>query len=168
MWKTLSVLLFLFLLVVFWGLKKLEENPSVQQVTGLSSLARTECIPVRCKAFCRSLTQWRVVLLLEVGLFGLCQLHTMHPYIRAVSLLTGTLISGLTWKEQAWHFPPDHIPGWTSHHGSSTSGRIGIEKKNLCLVSKVELEKRSGILGVLYFQALNRIQPIIYQRQHQR
>lgn len=61
--------------VVFSGLKTLEKKPSGQQVTGLSSLALTECIPVPCKAFCCS--QWHVVLPLEVGLFGV----TKHPYI---------------------------------------------------------------------------------------
>lgn len=84
------------------------------------------------RPFVAPLTQWHVVLLLEVGLFGLCQLHTMHPYIPAAPpnppTPTGTLISGLTWKEQDWHFSswphswPDESPG--IFH---TSVRVGNE-----------------------------------------
>lgn len=36
------------------GLKRLEKSPTGQQVSGLSSLAQAECIPVRWKAFCCS------------------------------------------------------------------------------------------------------------------
>lgn len=50
----MSIFIFCSFWSFFWGLKKLEKKPTGQEVTGPSSLARSECIPVRCKAFCCS------------------------------------------------------------------------------------------------------------------
>lgn len=145
--KTMFSVHFYVLIGRFLGVKTLEKNPTGQQVTGLSSLARTECIPVA------PLTQWHVVLLLEVGLCGFCQLPykaSIHP-----SLLTGTLISGLTWEEQDWHFLPPLLlttfPADTRHRVSSTrlEGRREKEKTMLgnapasstdCLTASCEIQ----------------------------
>lgn len=104
-----------FFCCFFLGLETLERSPTGQQVTGLSSLARTECIPVRCKALCcspdtmtRSITAAsRIVWLLPAPYNA-----SIHP-------------SGFPpdWRQHKWfnqkrtdrHFPPDHIPCWASH-----------------------------------------------------
>lgn len=148
--KTMFSVHFYVLIGRFLGVKTLEKNPTGQQVTGLSSLARTECIPVA------PLTQWHVVLLLEVGLCGFCQLPykaSIHP-----SLLTGTLISGLTWEEQDWHFLPPLLlttfPADTRHRVSSTrsEGRWEKEKK-LCLETLRRPRQTVWLLRVRFSQS---------------
>lgn len=141
----------------FLGVKTLEKNPTGQQVTGLSSLARTECIPVA------PLTQWHVVLLLEVGLCGFCQLPykaSIHP-----SLLTGTLISGLTWEEQDWHFLPPLLlttfPADTRHRVSSTRSE-GRREKEKTMLGNAPASSTDCLT------ASCEIQPIIRQQQRVR
>lgn len=52
MWKTCLVSTFSVLLWFWGGLKTLAKSPAGRRLTGPSGLARAECIPVRCKAFC--------------------------------------------------------------------------------------------------------------------
>lgn len=150
-----SIFLFFYL---FLGLKTFEKNPTGQQVTGLSSLAHTKCIPVRCKAFCcspntmtRSITAGSQIVWFLPALYN-ASIHLSHfP-------LTGTPISGLTWKEQDWHFSPDHIPGWTSHQGSFT--RLEEEWRKTMLGGVWGIlgqAMRSGILDWLYFGLLSKL-----------
>lgn len=116
-------------------------NPTGQQVTGLSSLARTECIPVAPP------TQWHVVLLLEVGLCGFCQL----PYNASIypSLLTGTLISGLTSEEQDWHFLPPPTHSWPHSRLKRGTGFPPRARKQDGKKKKNYAWKRSGVLDRL-------------------
>lgn len=155
--KTMFSVHFYVLIGRFLGVKTLEKNPTGQQVTGLSSLARTECIPVA------PLTQWHVVLLLEVGLCGFCQLPykaSIHP-----SLLTGTLISGLTWEEQDWHFLPPLLlttfPADTRHRVSSTRSE-GRREKEKTMLGNAPASSTDCLT------ASCEIQPIIRQQQRVR
>lgn len=155
--KTMFSVHFYVLIGRFLGVKTLEKNPTGQQVTGLSSLARTECIPVA------PLTQWHVVLLLEVGLCGFCQLPykaSIHP-----SLLTGTLISGLTWEEQDWHFLPPLLlttfPANTRHRVSSTRSE-GRREKEKTMLGNAPASSTDCLT------ASCEIQPIIRQQQRVR
>lgn len=155
--KTMFSVHFYVLIGRFLGVQTLEKNPTGQQVTGLSSLARTECIPVA------PLTQWHVVLLLEVGLCGFCQLPykaSIHP-----SLLTGTLISGLTWEEQDWHFLPPLLlttfPADTRHRVSSTRSE-GRREKEKTMLGNAPASSTDCLT------ASCEIQPIIRQQQRVR
>lgn len=137
--KTMFSVHFYVLIGRFLGVKTLEKNPTGQQVTGLSSLARTECIPVA------PLTQWHVVLLLEVGLCGFCQLpyksvHTSLPPDWNPDKWFNLRRTGLAFSSPP---PPDHIPGRYEAPGFLHAlGRKTGKRKNYAW-------KRSGVLDRL-------------------
>lgn len=126
-----SVHFFFVCFSCFLGLRTFEKNPTGQQVTGLSSLACTECIPVQCKALCcspdtmtHSITDGSRIVWLWPAPYN-ASIHPSHfpPDWHP--------ISGFTGKEQDWHFFSrphswrDKSPGIL--HGT------GEEKKNYAL-----------------------------------
>lgn len=146
--KTMFSVHFYVLIGRFLGVKTLEKNPTGQQVTGLSSLARTECIPVA------PLTQWHVVLLLEVGLCGFCQLpyksvHTSLPPDWNPDKWFNLRRTGLAFSSPP---PPDHIPGRYEAPGflHALGRKMGKRKKTMlgnapasstdCLTASCEIQ----------------------------